>query len=421
MKTLLKILRDSALRDRILFVLFILTIVRLISTVPISGIKHDELVKLFTDNNQLFSVLNLFSGGGLTSLSVVMLGVGPYITASIIMQLVAVLYPKLKRMQQEDGTKGRQQFAQYTRYLTVPFAVLQGYALLLLLSKKNVIPALTHTDMALNIVTILAGTFLVLWLGEMINERGIGNGVSLIIFGGIMAGLPSRFHSSLATFDQTQLPLYLALGLITILVIAGIVYVTEAERPLEITQAKQSRGYSNMTVHNTSYLPLRMNVAGVVPIIFAISFLTLPQMAAQVFALSDNPALQSISQNIAVFLQNKWLYGVIYFGLVFVFTYFYTFITFDPVRTADQLQKSGQFISGQRPGEATSTYLYQTLSKITMVGALFLGVVAILPIILQGITGFNAVQIGGTSILIAVSVALDLMKKVDAHMAMSEY
>lgn len=421
MKTMLKILRDKTLRGRILFVLFILTLVRAISVIPISGVSHDEFVKLFTDNNQLLSVLNLFSGGGLSSLSIIMLGVGPYITASIIMQLVGVLYPKLKQLQQEEGTKGRQQFAQYTRYLTLPFAALQGYALLLLLIKKNVMPMMTHTDMAVNIITILAGTFLMLWLGELINERGIGNGVSLIIFGGIVAGLPSKFSTSMLGFDQTQLPLYIALALITVLVIAGIVYVTEAERPLEITQAKQSRGYSNMTVHNTSYLPLRLNVAGVVPIIFAISFLTLPQMMAQVFALSSNPALQSIAQKMAVFLQNQWIYGVIYFALVFMFTYFYTFITFDPVRTAEQLQKAGQFISGQRPGESTSTYLYQVLSKITIVGALFLGVIAILPVILQGITGFTAVQIGGTSILIAVSVALDLMKKVDAHLAMSEY
>ena len=421
MKTILKILRDRTLRNRILFVLFILTLSRAISAVPISGVSKIELAKLFTDNNQLFSVLNIFSGGGLSSLSIVMLGVGPYITASIIMQLTGVLYPKLKQMQQEDGTRGRQQFAQYTRYLTLPFAIAQSYGLLLLLQKKNVIATMSHTMLAFNILTILAGTFLMLWLGEMINERGIGNGVSLLIFGGIVAGLPSKFSSSILAFDIAQLPLYIALLLITLIVIAGIVYVTEAERPLEIAQTKQSRGYTEMTVHNTSYIPLRLNVAGVVPIIFAISLLTMPQMAAQVFSLSANPALQSIANSIATVLQNQWLYGIIYFTLVFVFTYFYTFVTFDPVRTADNLQKQGAFIPGQRPGEATSTHIYYVLSRITMVGALFLGVIAILPIILQGITGFNAVQIGGTSILIAVSVALDLMKKIDAHLAMSEY
>ena len=421
MKTLIKILRDTTLRNRILFVLFILTISRLIAIVPINGVSKEALAKLFSDNNQLFGILNLFSGGGLSSLSIIMLGVGPYITASIIMQLVAVIYPKLKQIQQEDGTKGRQQFAQYTRYLTLPLALAQGAGLFKLLASKGVIAQLSHTALALNLISVLAGTFLMLWLGELINEKGIGNGVSLLIFGGIMAGLPSHFQSSLATFDRTQLPLYAALLLITLVVIAGIVYVTEAERPLEIAQAKQSRGYASISVHNTSYLPLRLNVAGVVPIIFAISFLTLPQMAAQVFSLSQNPALQSIAQNIANFLQNKWIYGSIYFVLVFVFTYFYTFVTFDPVRTADQLQKAGQFVPGQRPGESTSTYLFHVLSRITMVGALFLGIIAILPIILQGITGFNAVQIGGTSILIAVSVALDMMKKVDAHMAMSEY
>ena len=421
MKTILKILKDQSLRSRILFVIFILIISRAISAVPISGVSKIELAKLFTENNQLFSVLNIFSGGGLSSLSIVMLGVGPYITASIIMQLTGVLYPKLKQMQQEDGTRGRQQFAQYTRYLTLPFAIAQSYGLLLLLQKKNVIATMSHTMLAFNILTILAGTFLMLWLGEMINERGIGNGVSLLIFGGIVASLPSKFSTSLLGFDMLQLPLYIALLIITLIVIAGIVYVTEAERPLEIAQAKQSRGYTEMTVHNKSYIPLRLNVAGVIPIIFAISLLTMPQMAAQVFSLSQNPALQSIAQNIAGILQNQWLYGAIYFTLVFVFTYFYTFVTFDPVRTADNLQKQGAFIPGQRPGEETSTHIYHVLSRITMVGALFLGTIAILPIILQGITGFNAVQIGGTSILIAVSVALDLMKKIDAHLAMSEY
>lgn len=421
MKTILKILKDKTLRNRILFVAFIITLTRIIATVPITGVSQEELAKLFSGNEQLFGILNLFSGGGLSSLSIIMLGVGPYITASIIMQLVAVLYPKLKQMQQEEGTKGRQQFAQYTRYLTLPLAAIQGYALMLLLIKKNVLPEMSHTMMALNIVTILGGTYLMLWLGELINERGIGNGVSLLIFGGILAGLPTKFYNSLLTFDLSQLALYLALLIITLLVIAGIVYVTEAERPLEIAQTKQSRGYTNMSVHNSSYLPLRLNVSGVVPIIFAISFLTLPQMAAQVFSLSDNPALQNIANNIAQFLQNQWVYGAIYFLLVVLFTYFYTFVTFDPVRTADNLQKAGQFIPGQRPGESTSSYLFQVLSRITTVGAIFLGTIAILPIILQGITGFNAVQIGGTSILIAVSVALDLMKKIDAHLAMSEY
>lgn len=423
-KYLKSVWREKSLRSRILFVIVVLTITRVLAAIPIPGIDSAKLAAFLGSgsNSQLFGLLNLFSGGGLSNLSIVMLGVGPYITASIIMQLATVLYPKLKELQQEEGDVGRRKFAAYTRYLALPLAFVQGYSLILLLKKQSILPAMTMQSTISNVLIVVAGTMLMLWLGEQINWKGIGNGTSLIIFAGIVATLPAKIWSGLATFDWSQSAGYVALLILSVLVIAGIVYITEAERPLEIVHAKQSRGYASEGF-NTSYLPLRLNMAGVVPIIFAVSILLFPQLAAQLMQSSDNALLQTISSNIGVFLSNKWAYGLTYFGLVIIFTYFYTAVTFDPVKTAENLQKSGAFVPGQRPGEATSNYIGDVMTKLTFVGAIFLGVLAILPVVLQGLlpSGFSGVQIGGTSLLIAVSVVLDLMKKIDAQMSMSEY
>ena len=421
-KYLKSVWQEKSLRSRILFVIVVLTLTRVLAAIPIPGIDPTALATFLNNNSQLLGLLNLFSGGGLSNLSIVMLGVGPYITASIIMQLTTVLYPKLKELQQEEGDVGRRKFATYTRYLALPLAFVQGYSLIVLLEKQKVLPALGFTGHLTNVTIVVAGTMLMLWLGEQINWKGIGNGTSLIIFAGIVATLPGKIWSGVATFDWSQSAGYASLVILSILVIAGIVYITEAERPLEIAHAKQSRGYTSSGL-NTSYLPLRLNMAGVVPIIFAVSILLFPQLAAQLMQGSANPLLQSIASNIGVFLNNKWAYGFTYFTLVIIFTYFYTAVTFDPVKTADNLQKSGAFVPGQRPGEGTANYIGEVMSRLTFVGAIFLGTIAILPVVLQGLLpqGFSGVQIGGTSLLIAVSVVLDLMKKIDAQMSMSEY
>jgi preprotein translocase subunit SecY len=372
------------------------------------------------NGNAGLSLLNIFAGGGLSTLSIVMLGVQPYITASIITQLLTVLFPKLKKMQQEEGEAGRKRFSRYTRWLTPPLAVLQGFGILTLFIKQGVIDAMTPTQMITNVLIITAGSMLMMWLGETINEKGIGNGISLMIFSGIVAALPGAIMGVFKTLDLTQAPIYIALFVTFILVLMGIVAVTEAERPLEVTYAKQSRGYAS-TGMSTSYIPLRLTQAGVVPVIFALSLLMFPQLMSQLLATSDSAVAVLVASKIAAVLGNTWIYSIIYFGLIVMFTFFYTAITFDPIKTAENLQKSGAFIPGHRPGEATTNYMADVLMRVTTVGAVFLGVIALLPIVLSALTGITALSVGGTSLLIAVSTIIDMLKKIDAQMTMKEY
>ncbi len=421
MNTFKAIFTDKTLRNRIFFVIGILLLTRVLSSIPIPGIDISNL-GAFLQNNSFFGLLNLLSGGGIASFSIVMLGVGPYITASIIMQLMTVLSPSLKEMYQESGDAGRRKFVQYGRLLSLPFAILQGYALLVLLSRQNVIPELSLEQMVFNLTIITAGTMLMMWLGEQINERGIGNGVSLIIFAGIVALLPQTLGQFFVTFDVSQIPLVVGIFVLSLIVTAGIVYVTEAERPIPVTYARQTRlGQAPALGGPTTYLPLRLNQAGVVPIIFAVSILLFPQLIGQLFATSSNDLLRSLASSMNEILANQWIYGAIYFFLVVTFTYFYTAVMFDPEKTADNLQKNGAFIPGHRPGGATAEYIGYVLARVTLIGAIFLGSVAVLPIIVQGITGISAIQIGGTSLLIAVSVILDVIKKIDAQLSMREY
>lgn len=420
MKTIKAIFSDRGLRNRILFVIFILVITRFLAIIPIPEIDASSLTNILTENS-FFGLLNILSGGGIASFSIVMLGVGPYITASIIMQLSTVLSPRLKEMYQEEGDAGRRRFVQYGRIISLPLAILQGYALLTLLVRQNIIPAMTVADMTSNLIIITAGTMLMMWLGEQINERGIGNGVSLIIFAGIVAALPQSLGQYFLTFDASQIPTLVGILVLALAVISGIVFVTEAERPIPVTYARQTRIGQSNGLGASTYLPLRLNQAGVVPIIFAISILIFPQLIAQLFSTSANGTLQSIARTLNELVANQWIYGATYFLLVVAFTYFYTAVTFDPERTAGNLQKNGAFIPGHRPGGATAEYIGYVLARITLFGALFLGVVAVLPVIVQAITGLTALQVGGTSLLIAVSVVLDVIKKIDAQLSMKEY
>lgn len=420
MKTLKRIWQDKVLRNRILFVVLILAVVRFLSSIPIPGVDKGALAVALSSNNFL-GFLNIFSGGGLSSFSIIMLGVSPYITASIIMQLLTVLVPKFKELYHEEGEAGRRKFTQYSRLLTVPLAIIQGYALLALLSAQNIIPQLLPQDMILNILIITAGAVLVMWLGEQITEYGIGNGASMIIFAGIVASLPTSVIQVIQTFDSSMIPMILGVLLLVALTIAGIVFVTEAERQITITYSKQASNFYGSTGITNTYLPIRLNQAGVIPIIFAVSLLLFPQLIAQFFGNSANASLQSIAQFFTDFLSNTLAYGIAYFLLVVLFTYFYTAVTFDTAKTSENLQKSGAFIPGFRPGEATTNYIGGVLSRITFFGAIFLGVIAILPLLLQAMTGVQAFAIGGTSLLIAVSVVIDFVKKVDAQLTMREY
>ncbi len=410
---------DKTLRNRILFVLGALAVFRILAAIPVPGVNAAALQTFFT-NNQFFGLLNLFSGGGLSSLSIMMLGVGPYITASIIMQLLTLMIPRMKAMYQEEGEIGRQKFSQYSRLLTLPLAIIQGVSFLLILEQSGVISMLTPLQFALNLIVITAGSMLLMWIGELISEYGIGNGVSLIIFGGIVASLPQAVSQLVFTYDSTLLPVYIAALAVGLFVVAAVVFITEAERPVPVTYAKRVRGMKFFGGAST-YLPLRLNQAGVIPIIFALSFLLLPQMFASFFATSSNAVLASISASILGAFENLTLYGALYFVFVFFFTYFYTAVTFDPKMIADNLQKNGAFIPGVRPGEFTAEYLGKIITRITLVGALFLGLVAVLPIVMQSITGISTPAIGGTAILIVVSVILDLTRRIDAQLSIREY
>ena len=413
MKTIKAIFSDRGLRNRVLFVVFVLVITRLLAVVPIPEIDAKALSGLLEQNNFL-GLLNILSGGGIASFSIVMLGVGPYITASIIMQLTTVLSPRLKEMYQEEGDAGRRRFVQYGRLLSLPLAVVQGFALLTLLVRQNVIPQM-------DLLTMAAGTLLMMWLGEQINERGIGNGVSLIIFAGIVAAIPQSLAQYFVTFDASNIPTLVGILVLVLVVIAGVVFVTEAERPIPVTYARQNTLGGQNGLGASTYLPLRLNQAGVVPIIFAISILIFPQLLAQLFATSANGTLQSIARSVSQLIANQWIYGGVYFVLVVAFTYFYTAVTFDPEKTAENLQKNGAFIPGYRPGAATAEHIGYILARVTLFGAVFLGLVAVLPVIVQAVTGLSAIQVGGTSLLIAVSVVLDVIKKVDAQLSMREY
>ena len=420
MKIIKEIFSDPALRNRVLFVIGILILTRVLSAIPIPGVDTTNLASHLKGNNFL-GLLNIFAGGGISSFSIVMLGVGPYITGSIIMQLTTVLSPRLKEMYQEEGDAGRRRFVQYGRLLTLPLAVLQGFALITLLERQNIIPHLTQSVMFANIVIVTAGTMLMMWLGEQINEKGIGNGVSLIIFAGIVAAVPQHLSQYFLTFDVSQIPMLVGLLVLSLIVIAGVVYVTEAERPVPVTYARQSRMGGGSPLGASTYLPLRLNQAGVVPIIFAISILLFPQLIGQLFATSSQESFKAIANTINNLLANKWVYGSAYFLLVVSFTYFYTAVMFDPEKTAENLQKNGAFIPGFRPGLQTAEHIGYVLSRITFFGAVFLGLVAVLPVVVQALTGMTAIQVGGTSLLIAISVVLDVIKKIDAQLSMREY
>jgi len=409
---------DKTIRNRILFIFGALIVFRLLAAIPIPGVDQTVLEQFFS-NNQFLGLLNIFSGGGLANLSIVMLGVGPFITASIIMQLMTVMSPAVKSMNTEEGEAGKAKFTQYSRMLTLPLAVLQGFGFLTLLQSQGVIVGLSTFDFILNIMLIVAGSILLMWIGELVTEYGIGNGVSIIIFAGIVATLPSTASQLFFSYDASQLPLYLGFGLIAIAVVYAVVVMTEAERPVPVTYSKESRG-GNTYGKSASYLPMRLNQAGVIPIIFALSIMLFPQMILNILVAFNIPWVADANTVVEGFLANQWAYGATYFILVILFTFFYTAVTFDPDNVAKNLQRSGGFIPGIRPGAQTSEYLGNLVTRLTFVGALFLGFVAVLPVGMQIATGVTALAIGGTAILIVVQVTLDLIRRLDAQVSMRE-
>lgn len=417
---IVQIFKIPDLRNKILFVLGVFTVFRLMANIPVPGINAENL-KNFFDQFQMFGLLNVFTGGALDNLSIVMLGLGPYITATIILQLLTMIFPQLNKMYKEEGEQGRKKFNQYGRVLTVPLAALQSYAMLGLLQSQDVISGLNPTLLFTSILTVTAASLFLMWLGELISERGIGNGVSLLIFAGIVADFPNNIRQMLVTWDPARTPSYLLFFGMSLLMIAGVVLINEARRNIPVSYAKRVRG-NKMYGGVSTYLPLNVNPAGVIPIIFALSILLFPSMIAN-FLGGTGGQVGAIAKSVGAWFEDPLVYGILYFALVVIFTYFYTAVTFDPKAISTNLQKMGGFIPGIRPGESTAHFMYYILNRVLLIGALFLGTIAVAPSIVGGVTGVMVFSflIGGTSLLIVVSVVLETMRQIRAQLQMREY
>jgi preprotein translocase subunit SecY len=420
LRTLQDILRTPDLRNKILFTLGIIFIYRLLTHIPVPGVDSDALVNLFS-TSQLLQLLDLFTGGTLLNFSIIALGLNPYINASIIMQLMGIIVPKIEELQKE-GEYGRQKINQYTRYLTVPLAFVQSYAVLVFLRQggTGVIGNLNPIETAAMMVTMTAGSLLLMWLGELVTERGIGNGISMIIFVGIVARLPvilGQAGSIVTAENALTLAALLAVGLV---IIMGVVIGTEGQRKILVQYAKRVRG-NRLYGGQTTYLPIRINQAGVIPIIFAVSLILLPGILGQLLAGSQNEVLKQVGEWSNNFAQNVPLYSAIYFVMVVIFTYFYTSVVFNPTKVSDEIKKYGGFIPGIRPGKATADYLAFISNRITLVGAVFLGTIAIMPFVMQEITNISVVAFGGTGLLIVVSVVLETTKQLESQLIMRSY
>ncbi len=416
-KTLFK---SKDLRNKVLIIIFLFVVFRIAANVPIPGIGTENLRRFF-EQNQVFGLLNIFSGGALSNFSIVLLGLGPYITATIILQLSTMIFPALEKLYKEEGEAGRQKFNQYGRLMTIPLAMFEGYGMLTLFQRQGVITGLTPVIMIGSIITIIAGSMFLMWLGEIITEQGMGNGISLLIFAGIVASLPTNIFQTFVTWDPSKIPSYLLFFALSIVIIAGVVLITEARRNIPISYAKRIRG-NKMFGGQSTYLPLSVNPAGVIPIIFALSILLFPGMVAG-FLSGVSGFVGVAATNVGAFFNNQWVYGILYFLLVIVFTYFYTAVTFDPKAIAENLQKMGGFIPGVRPGESTIKFLGHILNRVLFVGAISLGLIAVLPNMVAGATGVTGFTflIGGTSLLIIVSVVLETLRTINAQLQMREY
>ncbi|MBI2268072.1 MAG: preprotein translocase subunit SecY [Candidatus Blackburnbacteria bacterium] len=406
------------LRRKLIFTGVIFVIFRLVAHIPASGIDREALRLLFAQS-QFLSLLDIFSGGTLANFSILALGLNPYINASIILQLLTLVFPQLEELSKE-GEAGRAKINQYTRFLTVPLAALQSIGMYFLLNSQNVVSSLGVVPLVVLMVTMTAGTVFVVWLGELITEYGIGNGISILIFAGIVGRLPVVFSQTFLTVTAQDLFPIITFALVSVIVIAGVVFMNEATRRIPVQYARRaSRGG---VVAQQTHLPLRLNQAGVIPIIFAISLVLAPSMFGQFLSRVPNPNISWFASNLSSwFSPGSVVYNVVYFLLVVGFTFFYTAFIFNPTKIADEIKKHGGFVPGIRPGGATSHYLNFVLNRITLVGALFLGLIAVLPSVVQSFTQVAALAIGGTGILIVVSVVLETTKKIEAQLAMRNY
>ncbi len=423
MNTLLAPLINSwktpELRRKILLTALLFVIFRIFAHIPIPGVDTVKLKALFAQN-QFLGLLDIFSGGTLVNFSVMALGLNPYINASIILQLLTIVFPRLEELSKE-GEYGREKMNQYTRFLTIPLAAVQSIGMYALLKNQGIVATVSPLTLVTMILTMTAGTLLAMWIGELVTEYGIGNGISLLIFAGIVGRMPvvlGQTVTSVTSEYVTNIVLFVALAM---LVIAATVFVNEAVRRITVHYARRIRG-NKVYGGQTSYLPLRVNQAGVIPIIFAVSMVLLPSLVGGFLHQVRNPAVANFGTLLtSLFNPNGVAYNVIYFLLVIGFTYFYTAITFNPTKIAGEIQKYGGFIPGIRPGSPTASYLNYILTRITLAGALFLGLIAILPSLARGVSGVSTLLIGGTGVLIVVSVVLETVKALEAQLVMRNY
>ncbi len=417
-----RVWKTKEVRNSLLFIFAMLVIFRVAAHIPVPGVDPSALVNYF-QGNQFFGLLNIFSGGTLQHFSIVALGLAPFITSSIIFQLLGMIVPKLEEMQKEE--QGRQRINQWSRVLTVPLALLQGYGLVLLFNQQSGAKLFTAgtADLFTTVLvmgTLTAGTIFLMWMGELISEKNLGNGTSILIFAGIIAGLPNYFGQSLALYDGSQMITAIIFAILVVVTLGAVVVMHEAQRNIPVQYARQTRG-TRLSGSVPSNLPIKLNIAGVIPIIFAISIILFPRVIAQFFLNARTEALRTAAQWVLQVFQNQLVYGIIYFGLVFAFTYFYTSVIFHPDRVAENLQKQSGFIPGIRPGKPTAEYIAWVTNRVLLVGAVFLSMIAILPLVAQQVTGNASLVIGGTSVLIVVNVVIETMKQMEAQMSMHEY
>src|SRR3989339_602923 len=418
MEALIRIFKIKDVRNSIFFVLAMLVVFRITAHIPVPGVDAAALTKIF-DGNQLFGLMNIFSGGTLQSFSIVAMGVAPYITSSIIFQLLGMIVPQLEEMQKEE--QGKQKINQWTRLATIPLGLIQAYGLIILLSQKgSIFHSSGLTTMIFAMISMTAGTIFLMWIGEMISEKNIGNGISILIIAGIISGLPTFLSQSLSVYDKSQLVTMILFALIVLVTIVSVVVMNEAQRNVPVQYTRHVRG-SKLSGAVTSHIPLRLNMGGVIPIIFAISIILFPTVLAQFFLNARTEFLREAATWTLQIFQNQLFYGVTYFLMVFFFTYFYTAVIFHPDQVAENIQKQGGFIPGIRPGKNTSDYLSWVTNRLLLAGSSFLAIIAVLPLLVQYFTGNANLVIGGTSILIIVAVVIDMVKQIEAQVTMREY
>lgn len=411
-----KAFKSAEIRRKLLITLGILIIFRLAAHIPAAGIDRTSLQALFS-GSQLLSLLDVFSGGTLANFSIMALGLGPYINASIIFQLLTFVVPSLEELSKE-GEFGQEKINRYTRFVAVPLAAVQAFAMYSLLKGQGIIGTLPPINLLALVLTMTAGTVLAVWLGELITEYGISNGISFLIFAGIVARLPVTLGQTASVFNSADLFKMLIFLIAAAVIVGLIVFMNEATRQIPISYARRA----SRTSGNSSYLPLRLNQAGVIPIIFAVSLVLIPSLVSQALSGSSNPQLAQFAFRLTqAFNPQTFLYNIFYFFLVFGFTYFYTAVVFSPEKISENLQKNGGFIPGIRPGSQTTKYLSGVLNKITLVGATFLGLIAVLPSFFQNAIGVANLAIGGTGILIVVSVVLEFTREIESQLVMRRY